>query len=45
MCYDNIRYVLFAWQRMCELLTDNIDVAEEVNLEMLRKRIPEIKQP
>lgn len=37
-------YVLFAWQRMCELLTDNIDVAEEVDLDMLRKRIPEIKQ-
>lgn len=37
-------YVLFAWQRMCELLTDSIDVAEEVDLDMLREKIPEIKQ-
>lgn len=37
-------YVLFAWQRMCELLTENIDVAEVVDLELLRTKIPEIKQ-
>lgn len=36
-------YVLFAWQRMCEILTDNIDVAEEVDIDKLRKRIPDIK--
>ncbi|MCR5665214.1 MAG: HigA family addiction module antidote protein [Eubacterium sp.] len=37
-------YVLFAWQRMCEKLTENIEVAEEVNLDLLRDKIPEIKQ-
>lgn len=37
-------YVLFAWQRMCELLTESIDVAEEVDLDLLRAKIPEIKQ-
>ena len=37
-------YVLFAWQRMCELLTQNINVAEQVNIEKLRSKIPEIKQ-
>ena len=37
-------YVLFAWQRMCEILTDNIDVAEEVDVDKLRKRIPDIKE-
>lgn len=37
-------YVLFAWQRMCELLTDSIEVAEEVDVEKLREKIPEIKE-
>lgn len=37
-------YVLFAWQRMCELLTKNIDVADEVDIEKLREMIPDIKQ-
>lgn len=37
-------YVLFAWQRMCELLTKNIDVADKVDVEKLREKIPEIKQ-
>lgn len=37
-------YVLFAWQRMCELLTENIGVAEEVDLDLLRAKVPEIKQ-
>ena len=37
-------YVLFAWQRMCELLTDNIEVAKEIDLDKLRKKIPEIKE-
>lgn len=36
-------YVLFAWQRMCELLTDNIDVAEEVDVDKLREKVSEIK--
>ncbi len=37
-------YVLFAWQRMCELLTQNTNIAEQVNTEKLRSKIPEIKQ-
>ena len=37
-------YILFAWQRMCELLTKNIDIANEVDIEKLRLKIPEIKQ-
>ena len=37
-------YVLFAWQRMCEILTSRNDVADEVDIEKLRNKIPEIKQ-
>lgn len=37
-------YVLFAWQRMCELLTKNDEIAEEVDIEKLRAKIPEIKK-
>lgn len=37
-------YVLFAWQRMCELLTKNVDIEDEIDTEKLRKRIPELKQ-
>lgn len=37
-------YVLFAWQRMCELLTKNIDIAQEVDIEKLRASIPLIKE-
>lgn len=37
-------YVLFAWQRMCELLTKNTDIADEVDVEKLRLRIPDIKK-
>ncbi len=37
-------YVLFAWQRMCEILTKNINIADEVDVEKLRSKIPEIKQ-
>ena len=36
-------YVLFAWQRMCELLTKDIEIADEVDVDQLRLRIPEIK--
>lgn len=36
-------YVLFTWQRMCELLNRNIDLAEEVDIDKLRSKIPEIK--
>ena len=37
-------YVLFAWQRMCELLTKDIEIADRVDVERLREKIPEIKQ-
>jgi len=37
-------YVLFAWQRMCELLTKDIEIADEINVEKLKEKIPEIKQ-
>ncbi|MBR4763369.1 MAG: HigA family addiction module antidote protein [Lachnospiraceae bacterium] len=36
-------YVLFAWQKMCEMLTKNIDVADGIDIDRLRNRIPEIK--
>lgn len=36
-------YVLFAWQRMCELLTKNSKIADKVDVEKLRSKIPEIK--
>ena len=37
-------YVVFAWQRMCELLTRNIEIADQVDADKLRQKIPEIKQ-
>ncbi|MFI3213206.1 MAG: HigA family addiction module antitoxin [Eubacteriales bacterium] len=37
-------YVLFAWQKICELLTQDIIVAEEVDFEKLKSKIPEIKK-
>ncbi len=37
-------YVLFAWQRICELLTKHTDIADEVDVEKLRLRIPDIKK-
>lgn len=37
-------YVLFAWQRMCELLTKNIKIADEVDANKLRLKIPDIKR-
>lgn len=36
-------YVLFAWQRMCELLTNDINVKSELDLEKLRNNILLIK--
>ncbi|MCD8294807.1 MAG: HigA family addiction module antitoxin [Clostridia bacterium] len=36
-------YVMFAWQRACELCTENIQVADEVDTEKLRNMLPEIK--
>lgn len=36
-------YILFAWQRICELKTERICVDEELNIEILKNKIPEIK--
>lgn len=37
-------YVLFAWQRMCELLVKKTPIVEQIDVEKLRSKIPEIKQ-
>lgn len=37
-------YVLFAWQRMCEKETENISINKRIDKELLRRRVPEIKQ-
>ena len=37
-------YVLFAWQRMCELATENITVKKPFDREQLLAKIPEIKK-
>lgn len=37
-------YVLFAWQKMCEYMTDSICVADRVDIVKLKKLIPEIKK-
>lgn len=37
-------YVVFAWQRMCEILTQDIEIADEIDVEKLKSRIPEIKE-
>jgi len=37
-------YVLFAWQRMCELLVKKAPVVEPLDVEKLRAKVPEIKQ-
>ena len=36
-------YVLYAWQRMCELLTKDIEIANELDVDKLRSKIPDIK--
>ena len=36
-------YVLFAWQRICEILTNDIVVENKINIEKLITKIPEIK--
>lgn len=44
---SNIRvdpYVLFAWQRLCEKQTEDIDVAAQLDIEMLCRSVPEIKR-
>ena len=37
-------YVLYAWQRICEIITKNIVVSDVLNIGLLKKRIPEIKK-
>lgn len=37
-------YVLFAWQRMCELLVKRTPINNQLDIEKLRAKIPEIKQ-
>lgn len=37
-------YVLFAWQKICELETSSIDVINELNVDLLIKYIPTIKK-
>ncbi len=44
--YKNVNvdpYVLFAWQIMCERLTKNADIAENVDAKKLIDKIPKIK--
>ena len=36
-------YVLYAWQRICELMTKNSVVSDELDIELLKSYIPEIK--
>ena len=38
------KYVLFAWQRMCEIETDGIPAAGKVSWEELEKAVPQIKR-
>lgn len=37
-------YVLFAWQRICEILTANIKIADMPDLNKLKESIPRIKR-
>ncbi len=37
-------YTLFAWQRMCEIMTENIPVSVPFDSQKLRSNIPEIKK-
>lgn len=36
-------YILYAWQRMCELLTKDIEIENELDVDKLRSKIPDIK--
>lgn len=43
----NIRvntYVLYAWQTICEMETSAIEVAEDLNIDLLKNYIPKIKE-
>ena len=37
-------YVLYAWQRICELVTKRISVSDELDISLLKKSIPNIKK-
>ena len=37
-------YVLYAWQKMCEFLTRDIDITDNADLKKLQKMIPDIKK-
>ena len=37
-------YVLYAWQRICELMTKDIVVSDDLNVSLLRNSISEIKK-
>lgn len=37
-------YVLFAWQRMCEILTQNMKTSDKVDIAVLHGKIPQIKK-
>ena len=37
-------YVLYAWQRICELVTKKITVSGELNISLLKRFIPDIKK-
>lgn len=37
-------YVLYAWQRICELVTKDIVVSDELNISLLKDSISEIKE-
>lgn len=37
-------YVLFAWQRMCEILAADKETSHNVDIDLLRSRIPDIKK-
>lgn len=37
-------YVLHAWQRICELETENLNIENELDVELLKHKIPEIKE-
>lgn len=37
-------YVLYSWQRICELMTKDIVVADDLDISLLKNYIPEIKK-
>ncbi len=37
-------YVLFAWQRLCEKETENLEVSSYLNLDILKNKLNEIKE-